>query len=359
MGAARRRLGRPLPRHAQRRARQMATGRRSPVPKPFASAPGTGSDRARCRPDAQSSASGSGGTTASSSTRFRSIPWRRRGPRSRSRSIRPASSRCPSGGETTASASSSPCRRSGCALKTLRCLGPSARMTYTCSCPSRSPVKTISRPSGHHAAAGILPRAAREPPFVRSGRVDDEDVGTGSVRVEAREEDAAAVRDHPAGCSSRACRSDEQACGRPVRRPMGFRSTQRISTYITSVLAGPYHAGATDQLARARWGTARELQVPLTAYCRASLADELRPGADLRDHPGRPRPSSTSSSTTRIRSASTSRPSFPSTTSAPWKTRAWSPSPSAYVFTSRATDDAVPGPRQHHPARDGAHVVRV
>jgi aminopeptidase N len=54
-----------------------------------------------------------------------------------------------------------------------------------------------------------------------------------------------------------------------------FAPTQRISTYITSVLAGPYFA------ARDSWsGTMKDgsvLEVPLAAYCRASLAAHFDP----------------------------------------------------------------------------------
>lgn len=54
-----------------------------------------------------------------------------------------------------------------------------------------------------------------------------------------------------------------------------FAPTQRISTYITAVLAGPYHA------AQDRWSRILEdggvLEVPLAAYCRASLAAAFDP----------------------------------------------------------------------------------
>ncbi|NKX53898.1 aminopeptidase N [Arthrobacter mobilis] len=55
-----------------------------------------------------------------------------------------------------------------------------------------------------------------------------------------------------------------------------FAPTQRISTYITAVLAGPYHA-EEDQWER-RLPDGSVLQVPLGAYCRASLAEAFDAG---------------------------------------------------------------------------------
>ena len=55
----------------------------------------------------------------------------------------------------------------------------------------------------------------------------------------------------------------------------------------------------------------------------------LRRRGDPRGHQGRAWTSTTGSSTTRTPSASTTQPSCPSTTSAPWRTPAWSPSPSS------------------------------
>lgn len=55
-----------------------------------------------------------------------------------------------------------------------------------------------------------------------------------------------------------------------------FATTQRMSTYITSILAGPYFK-ATDH-----WGTTFDdgthLDVPLALYCRASLAEAFDAG---------------------------------------------------------------------------------
>jgi aminopeptidase N len=52
-----------------------------------------------------------------------------------------------------------------------------------------------------------------------------------------------------------------------------FQPTERISTYITAVVAGPYHV-ASDHYSRALpdGGT---LEIPLNALCRASLADHF------------------------------------------------------------------------------------
>jgi aminopeptidase N len=52
-----------------------------------------------------------------------------------------------------------------------------------------------------------------------------------------------------------------------------FTPTQRISTYITSVLAGPYASWTDAWEPESGEGSA----VPLTAYCRASIADSFDP----------------------------------------------------------------------------------
>lgn len=54
-----------------------------------------------------------------------------------------------------------------------------------------------------------------------------------------------------------------------------FAPTQRISTYITSVLAGPYFRAEDSWSMELPGGT--ELRVPLGAYCRASLAGSFDP----------------------------------------------------------------------------------
>ena len=54
-----------------------------------------------------------------------------------------------------------------------------------------------------------------------------------------------------------------------------FAPTRRISTYITTVLAGPYHRADDDWSRTLDDGTT--LQVPLAAYCRASLAEHFDP----------------------------------------------------------------------------------
>ncbi|MFT4470714.1 aminopeptidase N [Arthrobacter sulfonylureivorans] len=75
--------------------------------------------------------------------------------------------------------------------------------------------------------------------------------------------------------SNAAVASTEPLASTPGHSVRRFEPTQRISTYITTVLAGPYHA-ATD-----RWHRplpdGGELRVPLGAYCRASLADAFDP----------------------------------------------------------------------------------
>lgn len=61
--------------------------------------------------------------------------------------------------------------------------------------------------------------------------------------------------------------------GQPTAARWDFAATKRMSTYITTVLAGPYFK-ATDH-----WGTTLDdgtrLDVPLALYCRASLADSF------------------------------------------------------------------------------------
>ncbi|MDN3904575.1 aminopeptidase N [Arthrobacter sp. YD2] len=54
-----------------------------------------------------------------------------------------------------------------------------------------------------------------------------------------------------------------------------FAPTQRISTYITTVLAGPYHRAEDQWSMTLQDGS--ELQVPLAAYCRSSLAEYFDP----------------------------------------------------------------------------------
>ena len=54
-----------------------------------------------------------------------------------------------------------------------------------------------------------------------------------------------------------------------------FAPTQRISTYITTVLAGPYFRADDEWSLRLEDGT--DLRIPLAAYCRASLAEYFDP----------------------------------------------------------------------------------
>ena len=75
--------------------------------------------------------------------------------------------------------------------------------------------------------------------------------------------------------SNAAVASTEPMASTPGHSVRRFHPTQRISTYITTVLAGPYHA-ATDSWHRPL-PDGGGLQVPLGAYCRASLADSFDP----------------------------------------------------------------------------------
>ena len=54
-----------------------------------------------------------------------------------------------------------------------------------------------------------------------------------------------------------------------------FAPTQRISTYITTVLAGPYYRAEDEWSMQLEDGS--ELRIPLAAYCRASLAADFDP----------------------------------------------------------------------------------
>ena len=104
---------------------------------------------------------------------------------------------------------------------------------------------------------------------------------------------------------------------------VSFGPTPPQSTYLTALAAGPYHR-VTDV-----WR-----DVPLGVLCRASMAEYLdaeaiftvtRQGLDFYDRAfGTPTPG-----------ASTTRSSCPSTTSARWRTRAWSPSPRASSSAAR------------------------
>jgi aminopeptidase N len=61
---------------------------------------------------------------------------------------------------------------------------------------------------------------------------------------------------------------DELGDGRAVTR---FDTTPRMSTYITALVAGPYH------VVRDAWERPRGGNIPLGVYCRASLAQHLDP----------------------------------------------------------------------------------
>ncbi|GAA2936827.1 hypothetical protein GCM10020221_35740 [Streptomyces thioluteus] len=109
---------------------------------------------------------------------------------------------------------------------------------------------------------------------------------------------------------------DASAVPSSIRR---FVPTKPIGTYITAVVAGPYHVVRDHYSRELPDGTA--LEIPLGAFCRKGLAryfdaDEIftvtKQGST----------SSTSTSTTRTPSASTTRRSCRSTTSGRWRTRA-------------------------------------
>ena len=104
----------------------------------------------------------------------------------------------------------------------------------------------------------------------------------------------------------------------PATSRWDFAPTKAMSTYITTILAGPYFKAEDAWTGTLGDGTA--LEVPLALYCRASMAKSFDAEA-LFGLTKKGCPSSTSSSTSPIRGANTTRPSCPSTTSAPWKIR--------------------------------------
>ena len=60
-----------------------------------------------------------------------------------------------------------------------------------------------------------------------------------------------------------------------------FAPTERISTYITTVLAGPYHRVAGEW--RHSFEDGSRMSVPLALYCRASLAEHLDAATGARE----------------------------------------------------------------------------
>ncbi len=111
--------------------------------------------------------------------------------------------------------------------------------------------------------------------------------------------------------------------GRRARRRRGgpsavwsFAPTPRLSSYVTAVVAGPYHR-ETGELTSADGRT-----IPLGVFCRRSLAEHLDADNDPRDHPGRVRLLRARPSTGRTRSPSTTSSSCPSSTPGRWRTRA-------------------------------------
>ena len=105
---------------------------------------------------------------------------------------------------------------------------------------------------------------------------------------------------------------------------VSFAPTPPQSTYLTALAAGPYHR-VTDV-----WR-----DVPLGVLCRASMAEYLDAGGDLHRHPAGPGLLRPRVRATPTPGASTTRSSCPSTTSARWRTRAWSPSPRASSTAAR------------------------
>lgn len=94
-----------------------------------------------------------------------------------------------------------------------------------------------------------------------------------------------------------------------------FPPTPRIPTYITALIAGPYHV-VRD----------KHDGIPLGLFCRASLAEHLDAEPSSKS-PSRASTSSTSCSVSVTRSASTTSCSYPSSTPGRWRTpgrsRSW------------------------------------
>lgn len=103
-----------------------------------------------------------------------------------------------------------------------------------------------------------------------------------------------------------------------------FAPTPPLSTYVTALIAGPYHS------VHSTWeGEGRS--VPLGVYCRPSWPSTWTRTRSSRS-PGRASTGSRRSSTTRTRSRSTTSCSSRSSTRARWRTPA--PSPSATSMSS-------------------------
>ena len=94
-----------------------------------------------------------------------------------------------------------------------------------------------------------------------------------------------------------------------------FPPTERMSTYITAIIAGEYHAEHTTY--EGKFGT-----IPLGHYCRQSLVEHLDADALRPASPSRASRSSRRPSTTPTRSTSTTSSTCRSTTWARWRTPA-------------------------------------
>ncbi len=106
----------------------------------------------------------------------------------------------------------------------------------------------------------------------------------------------------------------------PATSRWDFAPTKPMSTYITTVLAGPYFKPRTPGTGASRTNRAGRAAGALLPGLHGAV---LRPGGTVPSDQERPGLLQTTSSITHTRGESTSRHSCPSTTSAPWRTRDW------------------------------------
>ena len=137
------------------------------------------------------------------------------------------------------------------------------------------------------------------------------------------------------------------------RRPRAGRSptTPRMSTYITALVAGPYHVGAR------RVRRPRRQTYPLGVFCRAVARRVPRRRRDLRGHQAGLRLLRGAVRLRRTRSPSTTSSSCRSSTPARWRTPARDLPRGLRLPVARSPTPRTSA-RRHDPARAGPHVVR-
>ena len=144
--------------------------------------------------------------------------------------------------------------------------------------PHRRGAAPLRRPGGRRGLPLHAVRTGRRPAGVRQLRAAGPQ---GAVHLHGD-------RARRAGrCSATACRPATRGAGRRGRATWRFAPTLPISTYITAVVAGPYHVGARPLLARA----ARRQHVWRSRWARCaarSLARHFDADDDLHRHQAGP-----------------------------------------------------------------------